>query len=151
MEQRTIKNLKTIPVSCKKQLWIKLLLPYCLSAFFLTVSLAVLLLSKTIGVITGVSSLVLTLLVLFVFDIVSMREELQIRHGKPRSTYLSAVVSYVLPFAYIALVMLLSYNKFPLWAIYVMGGVLFTVLGLPFLRNVQKHMVDWFMELEAIN
>lgn len=151
MEQRTIKNLKTIPVSCKKQLWIKLLIPYCLSAFFLTASLVVLLLTGTIGVITAVSSLILTLLVLFVFDVVSMREELQIRHGKPRSTYLSAVVSYVLPFAYIALVMVLSYNSFPLWAIYLLGGVLFTLLGIPFLQNVRKHMVDWFMELEAIN
>jgi uncharacterized membrane protein YecN with MAPEG domain len=86
-----------------------------------------------------------------VFDVISLREELNIRHGKPRSTFLSTLFSYVLPFAYIVLVMLLSYKGMALWLIYLMGIVLFVVLGLPHVLTVRRKMGDWFMELEAIN
>ena len=151
IEERTIKNLKTIPVDYRIQLMIKLLIPYALSAIFLVVSLLVLCISGTMTIITAVFSLLLTLTVTFVFDVISLREELNIRHGKPRSTFLSTLFSYVLPFAYIALVMFLSYKGMPLWQIYLMGVALFIVLGLPQLLKVKKYMGDWFMELEAIN
>lgn len=151
IEERTIKNLKTIPVDYRLQLMIKMLIPYTLSAVFLLISVVVLLIGGVISPMTAVASLLLTLTVLFVFDVVSMREELNIRHGKPRSSYLSTLFSYVLPFAYIALVMFLSYRGTSLWLIYLMGLALFWVLGLPQLIKVRRKMGDWFMELEAIN
>lgn len=151
IEERTIKNLKTIPVSYRTQLIIKMLIPFSLSAIFLLVSVAVLLISGVMTLLTAFFSLLLTLVVLFVFDVVSMREELHIRHGKPRSTFLSSMISYVLPFAYIALVMVLSYNGFSLPVMYLLGVALFVLLGLYPLYNVGRRMGEWFMELEAIN
>ena len=151
IEERTIKNLKTIPVDYRLQLMIKMLIPYTLSAVFLLISVVVLLVGGVISTMTAAASLLLTLTVLFVFDVVSMREELNIRHGKPRSSYLSTLFSYVLPFAYIALVMFLSYKGMSLWLIYLMGLALFVLLGLPQLIKVRRKMGDWFMELEAIN
>lgn len=151
MEERTIKNLKTIPINYKKQLIIKMMIPYLLSAFFAVISIAVLLIGKVIDPLSALFSTILTLIVVFVFDLVSLREELHIRHGKPRSTFLSSVFSYVLPFAYIALMIFLSYNGFPLIAMYPMGILLFVLLGLPTFLSVRKHMGDWFMDLEAIN
>lgn len=151
IEERTIKNLKTIPVDYRIQLVIKMLIPYSLSAFFSIISVLVLFLSGVLSLMTSAFSLILTLIVMFVFDVISLREELNIRHGKPRSTFLSTLFSYVLPFAYIALVMYLSYNGLALWLIYLMGIVLFAVLGLPQVFKVKKRMGDWFMDLEAIN
>lgn len=151
MEERTIKNLKTIPVSHRTQLMIKMLIPYILSAVFLLLSVLVLLLAGVMTPLTAAASLLLSLVVLFVFDVVSMREELHIRHGKPRSTFRSSLVSYVLPFAYIALVMLLSYNGVSLPLMYGAGIALFVLLGLPSVIGVARHMGEWFMELEAIN
>ena len=151
IEEKTIKNIKTIPVDYKTQLMIKLLIPYTLSAIFLVVSLLVLWISGQMTLITVLFSLLLTLTVTLVFDMISLREELNIRHGKPRSTFLSSLFSYVLPFAYIVLVMFLSYNGMPLWLIYLMGVALFVLLGLPQFLKVRKHMGDWFMELEAIH
>ncbi len=151
IEERTIKNLKTIPVDYRVQLIVKMLLPYTLSAFFLLISVLVLLIFGVLSIITAAFALLLTLVVMFVFDLISLREELNIRHGKPRSTFLSTLFSYVLPFAYIALVMFLSYKGMSLWLIYLMGVALFIVLGLPHLFKVKKRMGDWFMELEAIN
>ena len=100
---------------------------------------------------TAAFAFLLTLIVVFVFDVISLREELNIRHGKPRSTYLSTLFSYVLPFAYIALVIFLSYKGVSLLLIYFMGMALFVALGLPQLLKVKRKMGDWFMELEAIN
>ena len=151
IEERTIKNLKTIPVDYRLQLVIKMLIPYTLSAAFLLISVLVLLIGGVISFMTAVFSLLLALTVLFVFDVVSLREELNIRHGKPRSSYLSTLFSYVLPFAYIALVIFLSYKGLSLWLIYLMGLLLFIVLGLPQMIKVKRKMGEWFMELEAIN
>ena len=151
IEERTIKNLKTIPVDHKTQLMIKMFIPYTLSASFLLISIAVLLIGGVISWSTAAASLLLALVVLFVFDVISLREELNIRHGKPRSSYLSTLFSYVLPFTYIALVMFLSYKGLSLWLIYLMGLVLFILLGLPQMIKVKRRMGDWFMELEAIN
>lgn len=151
IEERTIKNLKTIPVDYRLQLVIKMLIPYTLSAAFLLISVLVLLVGGVISFVTAIASLLLTLTVVLVFDVVSLREELNIRHGKPRSSYLSTLFSYVLPFAYIALVMFLSYQGVSLWLIYSMGLALFILLGLPQMIKIKRKMGDWFMELEAIN
>lgn len=151
IEERTIKNLKTIPVDYKLQLMIKMLIPYTLSAIFLLISVMALLIGGVVSFMTAAASLLLTLTVVFVFDVVSLREELNIRHGKPRSSYLSTLFSYVLPFAYIALVMFLSFKGVSLWLIYLMGLALFILLGLPQFIRVRRRMGDWFMELEAIN
>jgi len=151
IEEKTIKNIKTIPIDYRIQLIIKMLIPYTLSAIFLLLSLLVLWITGIMTFVTLLFSLLLTLTVTLVFDIISLREELNIRHGKPRSTFLSTVFSYILPFAYIVLVMFLSFKGMPLWLIYLMGVVLFFILGLPHVFKVKKHMGDWFMELEAIN
>ena len=151
IEERTIKNLKTIPVDYRLQLMIKMMIPYTLSAFFLLVSLVVLLMCGVISFMTAAFSFLLTLTVTFVFDVTSLREELNIRHGKPRSTFLSTLFSYILPFAYISLVIFLSYKGVSLILIYLMGMLLFFALGLPQILKVNKKMEDWFMELEAIN
>ena len=151
IEERTIKNLKTIPVDYRLQILIKMLIPYALSAFFLLISVIALLIGGVISFMTGAFAFLLTLVVVLVFDVVSLREELNIRHGKPRSSYLSSLFSYVLPFAYIALVMFLSFKGMSLWLIYLMGLALFILLGLPQMIKVKRRMGDWFMELEAIN
>lgn len=151
IEERTIKNLKTIPVDFRLQLTVKLLIPYAMSALFLILSVAILWISGTVSLLTALFALLLTLVVVFVFDVISMREELCIRHGKKRSTFLSTLFSYVLPFAYVALVMLLSFLGFPLVVMYLLGVLLFLLLGLPQLWKVHRNMGNWFMELEAIN
>lgn len=151
MEERTIKNLKTIPVDYRLQLVVKVLLPFTLSCASLLISVLVLLISGVVSPLTALFAFLLSFIVMLVFDVISLREELNIRHGKPRSSYLSNLFSYILPLAYIALVMVLSYNGFPLLIMYLMGILLFALLGLPQILTVKKHMGDWFMELEAIN
>lgn len=151
MEERTIKNLKTIPVGYRKQIYIKLLIPFTLSEIFLLISLIVLYAFGVFTLLTAAFSLLLTTVFLFVFDFISLREELNIRHGKPRSTYMSSVFSYLLPIVYIAVSIYLSYTGLELSILYLVGTAIFAVIGVPVIVSVNRNMGKWFMELEAIN
>ena len=151
IEERTIKNLKTMPVSYKKQILFKLLIPLVLSVFMLIISLAVICIFSAMSPVPALFAGILTVMFLIVFDMVSLIEEMQIRHGKPRSTFISTLVSYALPIAYIAIGILLSYIGTPLVAIFLSGIALLLAVGLPVAFILFKSMGRWFMELEAIN
>jgi len=149
-EARTIKNLKTIPVDPKKQILIKAAIPFVMSEASLLVSILVIAISGVLTPMTCLFSFILTTALLLVFDTVSMMEELNIRHGKPRSTFISSIFSYVMPFAYIVVALLLTSLGFGVTLIYIAGFVLFVLMGLPITVRVLRRMSDWFMELETL-
>ena len=151
MEERTIKNLKTMPVGYKKQLYVKMLIPMTMSASSLLVSVLVLWVSGVFSPVTAIFTFLLAFALLFVFDVVSLGEELRIRRNKPRATALSSSVAYLLPTAYMGVGLCLSYLGCELWLLYSMGIILFMLLATPFVLVINKKMGDWFMELEAIN
>ena len=151
MEERTVKNMKTIPVPYRTQLLIKMLLPYSMSAALLLVTVLLLWILGVISVATAIFALLLSLAALLVFDLASLREELHVRHGRPRTTFLSSLISYVLPLSYVVLGAVLAFFGFPVWATGLLGLLLFGILGLPLFLQLRRRMGDWFMELEAIN
>lgn len=151
IEERTIKNLKTMPVSYKKQILFKLLIPLVLSIFMLIISLAAICIFKVMSTVPAVFAGIVTVMFLVVFDMVSLIEEMQIRHGKPRSTFLSTLISYALPITYIVIGIVLSYIGTPLITIFAAGIALLLLVGLPVALILFKNMGRWFMELEAIN
>ncbi len=151
MEEKTIKNLKTMPVGYKKQIYIKLLIPFTLSSISLFVSVAVLFISGTFSIMTAFFAFLISEALLLVFDLVSLSEELKIRHAKPRSVFLSAATSYILPFIYVVVSMLLSYSGFDISLLYVSGILILLMIGIPCFIVVNRKMGDWFLELEAIN
>ena len=105
------------------------------------------------GVMTPISCLfafILTTVLLFVFDVVSMMEELKIRHGKPRSTLISSLYSYMMPIGYVAVALVLAYLGVGLLYIFLAGVLLFAVLGIPTTVRVLRHMGEWFLELETL-
>ena len=151
MEERTVKNLKTIPVSFRHQIYVKISIPFILSEASLIISLLVLMITGTFSPITTLFAFLLSTVLLFVFDVISLCEELQIRHGKPRKTLMSSVFSYVLPIAYMAVSIYLSYVGADLWLLYLSGIGVFLLLGLPYVLITNHKLEDWFMDLEAIN
>ncbi len=151
MEERTVKNLKTMPVSYKKQLYVKILIPMMLSAVSLFISVLVLLISGTLTPLTALFAFLLAFTLLFVFNVVSLGEELKIRRNKPRSSGASSACAYLLPTAYMGVSLFLSYVGAELWILFAAGVALFVLLGAPMLLRVNSKMGKWFMELEAIN
>ena len=151
MEKRTIKVMKTIPVSYFKQLFIKVSIPFLMSFASLLISLLVLLISGSISVITFGFGLILSTLLLAVFDIISLKEELHIRNHKPRSTFVSNLYSYLLPFVFFLATALLSYIGLTLIVAFVIGIVIVLILGIPHVIILKKNMNSLFMDLDVIN
>jgi uncharacterized protein YxeA len=69
MEKKTIKVMKTIPVSYKKQLLVKVSIPFTLSFTSLLITLLVLVIGKVISPLTFIFSLLLVGLLLVIFEI----------------------------------------------------------------------------------
>ncbi len=151
MEERTIKNMKTIPVPFGKQLLIKVAIPFILSTLSLAISCVVLWATKTITFQLMLFALLISVVLLFVFQIISLWEELSIRHGKPKSTSMSSLFSYLLPIVYAVTAILLSYKGLSTNVTILGGLVVIAVIGAVPVAIVFTRANSMFLNLEAIN
>lgn len=151
MEKRTIKVMKTIPVKFSLQLLIKVAIPFIMSIASLFVTLLVLLISGIISFVTFIFILILASLLLIVFDVISLKEELNIRNHKPRTTFVSNMYSYLIPFGFFLVTALLSYVGLPLIVAFIIGIALVVGLGIPHVISLKKNMNSLFMDLDVIN
>ena len=151
MEKSTIKVMKTIPVKYTIQLGVKVMIPFVLSMSSLLITLLVLLCGKLIDFQTFICGFVLVTTLLIVFDIVSLKEELSIRNKKPRSTFLSSMLSYVLPILYFVVCAVLSYFGLDIYLAYLAGWLVFIIIGLPIALILWKKMNSLFMDLDVVN
>ena len=88
---------------------------------------------------------------LVVFDAVSLKEELSIRNKKPRSTFLSNMLAYVLPILYFIVCAGLSYFRMNIYLAYLIGLAVFLAIGLPIILRLKKNMNSLFMDLDVVN
>lgn len=151
MEEKTIKNLKTMPVGYKKQIYIKILIPLTLSSLSLFVSVMVLWIGGIFSGVTAIFAFLISEALLLVFDLISLSEELKIRHQRPRSTFLSSAASYIIPAVYVALSLFLSYSGFDIVPLYISGIAFLLLIGVPYFAVLNLKMGKWFLDLEAIN
>lgn len=151
MEQKTMKIIKTIPVEVKTQLAIKVLIPFILSEFSFMITLIVLWVSKEISMTTFLFGFILVTLLLIIFHLISLREELNIRNRKPRSTFLSNLYAYVLPIVYFVVTAGLSYFRLNIILAYCIGIGTIILLGIPQVVYLRKKTDDLFMDLDVVN
>ena len=151
MEEKTIKIIKTIPVSYRKQLAIKVFIPLLFSFISLAASLSVLVILEVITVTTFIFSFVLSFMILLIFDAVSLMEELNIRRNKPRHRLRSGLVSYLLPTLYFFIAVIVSSLSLSIYWLYGIGIVMFGGCGVLLLIYLKKKMALKFMELEVVN
>lgn len=151
MEEKTIKVIKTIPVKVETQLAIKVFIPLILSEISFIVTLFVLLIGKEISIITFLFGFIIVTILLIIFNLISLREELHIRNRKPRSTFKSNLYSYLLPIAYFVITAVLSYFRLNIVLAYVIGIVTIILLGIPQVIYLKKKTNDLFMDLDMVN
>ena len=151
MEKRTVKNMKTIPVSYKKQLFIKLSIPFVLSATSMFVSIISLTVSGILRIDTAIVAFLAAICVLLTYDLISLIEELSIRHGKERKTALSSAYSYVMPLLFSVAVILLAYVGLNLYLCYLIGIVVIMATAAPIVYHAYRNGGKLFLELEAVN
>ena len=114
-------------------------------------TLIVLLVLKTITFTTFIFALLLVSLLLFIYDVISLKEELNIRNHKPRKSIISNIYSYILPIIYFVVTAILSYFGMSIYIAYLIGLILFAILGIPHVFNLKKNMESLFMDLDVIN
>lgn len=151
MEKRTIKVMKTIPVNYKIQLLIKVGIPFVLSFVSFLITLLVLLISGVISFVTFIFAFLLVTILLATYEIVSLKEELSIRNRKPRSTFMSNLYSYALPFIYFGVTAVLSFYSVPLIVVFLIGFVVLIGILIPNIIYMNKNMNSLFMDLDVIN
>ena len=130
---------------------IKVLIPLVMSIASLFVTILVLLVGKLINFPTFIFGFLLTLALLLIFSMICLREELHIRHLKPRSTFRSNLCAYLLPIAYFVITALLSYLKINLILAYFIGLILIAIIGVIMAIILKKNAKSWFMDLDVVN
>ena len=150
-EKGNVRLMKILPVSPIKQLAVKVLVPFSLSAASLLLTVIVLLLTREVNWVTGLFAALLTLILLAIFDLVSLKEEMKIGNNRPRSTMLSTCYSYLLPVAFFVAAVLSCLVGLPLWLAYVIGVIVFLGLGAPHFIKLQSRIKALFLDLEMVN
>ena len=150
MEFATVKTLKTIPVDYRKQLLIKVAIPFLMSEISLIASVAVIIWSGVMSLQSALFALALATVSLVVFDAISMSEELHIRHGKPRSSFTSTLFAYLLPIVFMITGLVLSYLGVSLAIVCLVAILVFLIIGTPILIRLWLKMGEWFMLLETL-
>ncbi len=151
MEGKSIKVSKTIPVSPLTQLLIKVGIPFILSVISLVVSSIILVVTKCINIKTFIFGLILTILVLMIFNTTSLKEELAVRHHKVRSTFRSSLCSYLLPLMVFVGIIVLSYMNVNIILTYIILSVLLAVIFIPISLHIRKNIDNMFLELDMVN
>lgn len=151
MEAKTIRIIKSIPVNHRKQLIIKVLIPFILSSISLLISLIVLLTTGVVNFLTFIFALLFAFILLAIFCMVSLIEELNIRNNQAKQTTLSTIVSYGIPILFFVISLLLAYVKLPFALVNVIGLVLLLLIAGLVLLYLFKNIDRKFMELEVIN
>ncbi|MBE6143041.1 MAG: hypothetical protein E7177_03540 [Erysipelotrichaceae bacterium] len=150
-EKSTMRIMKTIPVSVFTQLLIKVGVPFVCSSISLIISTLALLIGKVISFQTFIFGTLITIVLLLVFQLVSLKEELTIKMGKNKSTFLSSLYSYLLPIAFLGVSLVLSFFGLDIRIAYLISTGVIILLGVPFVINFKKKTINRFLDLEVVN
>lgn len=150
-EKKSVRFIKSIPVSPIKQLFVKVAIPLSVSLLFNLLSWIVLLAIGTISWVTFLYGFILTSILTIIVNIISLYEELKIKRGKDRNYLLSTIYSYILPFVFYLLSILMAYQQVNIHLIYLLGILLFLLSSLPFVIKMKERILNLFMEMEVIN
>ena len=90
-------------------------------------------------------------ILLLVFEIISLKEELSMKVNKQKSSLLSSIYSYLLPIAFLVSSLVLSYFEINIVFAYLISLVVIILLGLPFIFKFKSKTVNKFLDLEVVN
>ena len=151
MEKATIKVMKVIPIPFKKQIVIKVMIPFLLSTVSLLISLGVLWISKVINVYIFLISLLMCILLLLAYTLTSLKEELSIKHRKPKNTLISNIISYLIPLMFAGITIALNFIGVNIYLCYFVSAGLFLVINIILFFYLRANLNDLFLDLDMVN
>ena len=106
---------------------------------------------KVISFTTFAFALLFSVILLAIFCMVSLIEELSIRNNQAKQTTLSTIVSYVVPIVFFVISVLLAYIEVPYILVNIIGLVLLAFVAGMIVLYLMKNIDRKFMELDVIN
>lgn len=131
-EESMAEYLKTLPITYRKQIGIKLAIPYVCSLLSLLASCLVMVLTGIMSINAAIGAVVLAAVLLCGFEFASLYCEL---NGKRWILY---IYLYALPVLFWAGGILLSYFQVHFTLLVLSGAILFGLSALPFLPNIVR-------------
>ena len=151
MEKATIKVMKVMPISVRKQMFIKVSIPFVMSVSSLLITLVVLLLAGQMKLLTAGICLLLSVILLLVYTLVSLKEELSIKHKKPRNTLMSNVITYLMPVLFGALSIVFNFLGINVYLSLLICLAMYLLIILAFALYLKKKTTSLFLDLDMIN
>ena len=150
-ENKTIRLMKSIPITPIQQLVIKVGIPALLSASFLLISYIALAITKVLTVVTMLYAIILNLILLFATSLVNLYEELSLKRHQQKNTLLSTTYTYLLPIIFLTSAIYLAYIGVNQHLIFVIEVVFYSLMTLPFVIRLKSRTSEKFYTLEVIN
>ena len=152
-EKNCLRTLKTIPVSYKKQIAIKLLVPFVSSFVVTLLGILTLFLIGQIDIINALLALAFSITLCALLEIVSLHSDLRHATGEEDSNNSSLVVlaSIFLPLALIVLLFLLCFNGFEFYFAFLCSYIVLFILFIMYLFVFLSKANKLFINLEMRN
>lgn len=151
MEHQQIRIVKMIPVPFQLQITVKVAIPFFLSEISLFLTSLILWIGNVIHWQIFLFGFLFSTLILLVFTMLSLIEELKLKKDYKKSTILSNTFSYLVPLLYFIITIVLSYFRISIIWLYLIGLVLIGLCGLSCYLYLKKKMASLFLELEVTN
>ncbi len=145
---------KMIPVSYRKHVLIKMLVPFSLSMVSLLISVIVLMITKQISVGNGFLALIFAIVMIIFLELVSINEDLKApRSGNKESnkSALISLLSILIPVISVSGIFVLSFFKIPLIGSFMIVFLLLVLLLIGYGFYFYKKIAKRFIALEMRN
>lgn len=147
-EKRGLVIMRTIPVSYSKQLYLKMLIPYLCSFFFLGVSMIVAGALNVLAPLDALLVFIVSAVSLFCYDLINLIDETK-RAGKGMKL-LSVLTCYLLPLLMFLASLLTSYFQMYRYLMYFVDLGVLLIVVIPTFFYSRGKIANWFMDSERM-
>lgn len=149
-----IRICKTIPVSYKEQIFVKMIVPFISSFSVLFITMLILILTGTCSLLNGVFSFLFALVLNFFLEFVSVRNDLKrpsIDVVENNRSVMITLLPVVLSILYVAAMFILNFIGLPYWAAFIIVFGLLLVFTTAYVFYFTKRVSKYFVALEVRN
>lgn len=149
-EENNIRIMKTLPIQPEKQLFVKIFVHFVPVSFFCLLSSIAISLSKHVDFVHTLCFFVITISYILLIDLISMYEELKIKHNS-RNYLLSSLATYLIPLFIFFISVIFSYFKISIYFAYLIGFAICIACSLPISFDMKAKSRKWFLDMEVAN
>ena len=153
-EHNCLRILKTIPVSYRKQILIKIAVPFAGTLIMTSISVLCLILLKQISLLNGLLTILYALTLCLLLELISidsdLRHPVNMKDDNSKSS-LTTLGGTLLPILEIAIMFFLNYLGLPFFVSFFIAYLLLIVALVPFILYFKKYVAKRFVALEMRN